>query len=283
MFHFKIRKNKMNLNWYKIAQENQQAFDFYNDPKYQGEKPKDPYYQEWAKTHGLSPKLLSEIIDSMGVSSDSELKMLLNQFGFSWKEITFPYDVTIIVINFGGIRHNDQGVYVIDDFDEPHLTNAKEWISNIPDHNLHNFVEYRDFNKDFWDDVGEGHTLYHATNPKNKDEILKNGLGPRNKTRGINNRFMPSAIFTSDNPDSTEPYGTLIFEINVGQMKKDGYMPTVSMEEPLEDAKARESLAAKLGIEDYDYMSEYASEGLYENTVAFYDNIPPKYLKVYSE
>ena len=269
----------MKLNWYKTALEEQQAFDFHNDPRYQGEKD-NSYFREWAKTHGLSPKLLEKVLEESEISGAAELKLILNQLGFNWQELKLKNN-TIIVVRFGNGRNNDD--YVIDDFDYPSVIDAKEWINKIYDHELFDYVDFVDFNKDFWDGVRSGYSLYHATNPENKDEILKSGLMTMDKSRRISNRFMGSAIFTSDEPDPLESYGSLVFEINVGQMKADGYMPTVSMEEPFEDVKARESLAAKLGIEDYDYTSEYASEGLYDNTVAFYDNIPPKYLKVYSE
>jgi hypothetical protein len=173
---------------------------------------------------------------------------------------------------------------VIDDFEMPEIERAENWLSSIFDHNLYDYVDYEDFNKDFWDGIANYYRLYHATDPKNKAQILKHGLLPMDKVRGISNRNMGSAIFTTDDPDSVvDHYGPLVFEIDVAQMKKDGYMPRVSMESPFEDTRARESLAAILGIQDTDYASEYASEGLYENTVAFYDAIPPKYLSIYSE
>jgi len=269
----------MNLNWYKIAQEEQQTFPFHNDPKYQGEKDIS-YFREWAKTHGISPKFLYEVLDSSEISGKVELQMILNQLGFEWEELKLK-EYPIIVVSFGEGWKADN--YVIDDFDFPSPKPVKEWVNNIADHQLFYYVDIGDFNQEFWNDLADGSRLYHATNPEYKDGILKSGLMTMDKTRGINNRHMGDAIFTSDDPDSLESYGSLVFEIDVGQMKKDGYMPTVTMEAPFESAKARESLAAKLGIEDYDYTSEYASEGLYESTVAFYGNIPPKYLKVYSE
>jgi len=269
----------MKLNWFKAAQE-QQSFGFYNDPKYQGENPKqDSYFKEWAETKGLSPKLLSELLPSSEVSSIYEIKMLLNQFGFDWKEVNLKRH-TIIVVSFDEINET----YVICDFEDPEIEKSENWLSNIFDHHLYDYIDYEDFNQNFWDDISDYYRLYHATDTKNKEEILKNGLLPMDKTRGMSNRSMGSAVFTTDDPDIvTDHYGPLVFEIDVAQMKKDGYMPTVTMEQPFEDVKAREQLASILGIQDTNYSSEYASEGLYENTVAFYGKIPPKYLKIHQE
>lgn len=269
----------MNLNWYKMAQKQQmqQTFDFYNDPAYQWSDARtDPYFKDWAKEKGLNPDLLSELLQSSGASNIFEVKSLLNQFGFKWEELQLK-DNLLILVSFGDDN------YVIDDFDDPELSQAEKWLSEIWDHNLYSYVDYADFHKDFWDGVGDGFHLYHATDPENKEEILKHGLQQMSKTRAINNRNMGSAVFTSENPDSIGSYGSLIFSIDVGAMKRDGYMPTVSMEEPFEDVKAREALAWKLGIQDTNYSSEYASEGLYEDTVAFYGDIPPKYLSIYQE
>lgn len=269
----------MKLNWYKSAQ--QQSFDFYNDPKYQGENPRtDSYFRDWAKEKGLSPQLLEELITGSEVHNAYEIKMLLNQFGFNWEEVKLKEN-TVITVIFKGAGVND--VYIIADFEDPQLESAKAWVSQIFDHDLYNYVEYADFEQNFWKDVRDGSVLYHATDPEYKEDILKHGLKMMSKTRSMSNRSMGSAVFTSDDPELISSYGSLIFQINVGQMKKDGYMPTVSMEEPLEDAKARDSLSWKLGIQDYNAVSEYDWEGLSENTVAIYGNIPPKYLKVYSE
>lgn len=269
-----------NFNWYKIAQE-QQTFDFYNDPKYQGENPRDDsFYREWAKREGLSAKLLDELIATSEVHTKYEIEMLLNQFGFDWEEVKLKAEV-IITVKFKGSGVDD--VYLITDFEDPSIEEAKAWVSEIFDHNLQSYVEYPDFEQDFWKDAGNGSVLYHATDPEYKEDILKHGLKMMNKTRSMSNRSMGSAVFTSDDPDSIAGYGPLVFEIDIGQMKNDGYMPPVSMEEPLEDAKARDLLAWKLGVRDYNAVSEYDWEGLADNTVAIYGDIPPKYLKVYSE
>ena len=124
-------KKHIKLNWFKIVQE-QQSFGFYNDPKYQGENPReDSYFKEWAETKGLSPKLLSELLPSSEVSSIYEIKMLLNQFGFDWKEVNLKRH-TIIVVSFDEINET----YVICDFEDPEIEKSENWLSNIFDHNL---------------------------------------------------------------------------------------------------------------------------------------------------
>lgn len=171
--------------------------------------------------------------------------------------------------------------YVIDSIEDgyPDITEANEWVSNVDDHQLGYYVGYKDFNQEFWDE-SSGLVLYHATDPKNVKSILANGLNPTSETRAISNRYMAAAVFTGPSPESLSSYGTAVFAIDVGAMKADGYMPTVSQEEPFEEGNMRDALAYKIGLEDYHSAEEYSSEGLAEDTVAFFGHIPPKYLSL---
>lgn len=112
---------------------------------------------------------------------------------------------------------------------------------------------------------------------------MQRGLKQMDKIRGINNTSTGAAVFASDNPNDISSYGNVIFEIDIGQMKTDGYMPNVEQEEPISNALRRKQLAYLIGIEEYYPEEEYASEGLYESTYIIFGNIPPKYLKVYQE
>jgi len=169
-------------------------------------------------------------------------------------------------------------VYVVD-FSSENVEEAHEWLSGIWDHNLANFVPCPDHNVEFWDGIreGPGTILYHATDSENLESIKRKGLQAASETRSMSNKGMTDAVFTSWNENAIGSYGDMVIAIDVGLMKQDGYMPRVSKEGPFEDEEMRSALAYKLGIE-YDAYSQYASEGLSEETVAFYGNIPPKYL-----
>jgi hypothetical protein len=170
---------------------------------------------------------------------------------------------------------------VIDD--SPIIKEATEWIWSILDSQLDQYIgeDNEDFNEKFWKDVCTpygNNKLYHATRSKNINEIKARGLLKMNKSRGINNKSTGNAVFTSLDETAIDSYGEIIIKINMCQMKKDGYMPEVSMEKPIEEAKLRNQLAWKIGIEEFDAIDGYSSDGLFETTVVIYGDIPPKYL-----
>lgn len=64
-------------------------------------------------------------------------------------------------------------------------------------------------------------------------------------------------------------------------MIKDGFNPSISKENVIDEGELRSKLAHKLGITNTDFTSEYSGEGIYDSTLVFYDPIPPKYISVY--
>lgn len=272
-------------NWYKVALSEQESFNFYDDNIIKTDSPKllEKHFSIMIQNEGLTSEVLSQILEEMEPQGELAVKSLLDKFGFQWKEVRFKNGNVIAVQFEEGNRWGTNSVYVITDFDYPSLQEGREWVDSLYDSQIYHMVDTTDFNQDFWEGVGEGFALYHATQEDNKDNILKNGLKPDNKTRGISNRGMGSAVFTSDDPESISSYGNVVFAIDIGLMKHDGYMPTVSMEEPFEDIVEKKKIAAMIGLEEYYPEEEYVSEGLYENTVAIYGVIPAKYLSIYSE
>ena len=73
------------------------------------------------------------------------------------------------------------------------------------------------------------------------------------------------------------------FEIDMWAMKQDKYMPRVSIEEPIQEGKVRESIAWMLGLQDYNYSDELYGDGVWESTLVIFGWIPPKYIKIYKE
>lgn len=260
------------MNWYKKSQ--QQTFDFYKDIPQSTPKPIEESL-EYKSLDIRSRSVFQELLDE--VHGRSDLMRLLKMYGLKWKQIDFSEEA-IITLVLGS------NLYIIDDLENPALKEATEWLWDISNYGrLDNYMPSEDFSKNFWDDLGNNSVVYHATTEENKDSILRNGLGVRDKTRGINNRSTGAAIFTSDNPDDISSYGDVIFAINLSQMKRDGYMPEVSREGPVEEVERLESLAHKIGVEGFSASESNDSEGLYPSTIIIYSDVPAKYLSLYNE
>lgn len=223
-----------------------------------------PNNNEWKPSGNLAN-------DLENVKNAQQVYIVLDAYknsGVEYEEIVFSSGEKILKVYQG------KNIFLVEP-EYPRLQDPREWLGNV--NNVWDYVNNRDFNKEYWEDIGNGSVVYHGTRKDNLNSILQNGLNPRDETRGIANRSTGSAVFTSDNPDTPSNYYDIVLEINVGQMKSDGYMPEVSLEEPVEEAKGYELLAWKIGLDDYFHDVE---QGLDEGTVIFYGTIPAKYIKV---
>ena len=256
-------------NWYKYAQEyqEQQLFNFYNDIEQH-----DPLVVDIPPEFNGSNRSIETLEEAIeDVEGYENVAKQLNNNGFNWKLIEFPNDNIIAI-------YLDGETYIIDDFDFVGLEEANDWVNGIFDNDLYSYIPPEE-EDDFWEGVGEGFTVYHATPNENLESIKVNGIEPRNQTRGITNRSTPSAVFTSTNPDEITSYGDTVFEINVSKMKEDGYMPRASLETPIEEENVRSQLAYKIGLENYE-NGQLDSDGISDSTLIFYDTIPTKYLSL---
>jgi uncharacterized DUF497 family protein len=132
-----------------------------------------------------------------------------------------------------------------------------------------------DFNRQFWESPYE---LYHATDESNLESIMTKGLNTANKTRGLSNRGVWSAVFTTESLESaaTGDYGDAILAIDMGAIPaKD--RPYIAREPDVFEAEMREALASALDIEGYYYERE---GGMDADTVIVYGSIPPEFLRV---
>jgi hypothetical protein len=165
------------------------------------------------------------------------------------------------------------------DLDYQSVYPLDEWFVNEREDSLiQDFAEYDtfDFNKKFWE---RPDYLYHSTDEENVESITANGLNKESRTRGISNRSVGSAVYTTLNLDMANAghYGNSVFEIDTVSMKKDGLTPQVELEPDVQEKVVREIIAHKLGMEDYQYDVE---QGMDEDTVVVFGAIPPKYLKL---
>lgn len=174
----------------------------------------------------------------------------------------------------------DGETYIIDDFENPRMREAYQWVWDLSDWELEEYAPSPDLNKEFWESGGR---VYHGTTVENWQQIQKDGgLDMRDETRGLTNRGTGQAIFTSYNPHDTSYYGEVTLAINVDQMIADGYTPRVQREGPIDEAMQRRSIAYRLGLNE-EAFSEDSSDGMSEDTVIFFDSIPLKYISVTDE
>jgi len=191
----------------------------------------------------------------------------------------FPTGKEVMTIDFGSA----DGPWVVEP-DEPltYWREAQEWVESAAER-PHEFYEDRDESEEFWDGVGGGSYLYHATEEDNVASILRDGLEARSDSRGLYNRDIGPAVFAvsdgliDDLHAVLGSYGDAVIQIDLGAMKADGHTPEVTGETPLEEADLQESLAR--GI-DYEYEAERESDYM-EDTVAILGDIPPKYLSLH--
>jgi len=124
--------------------------------------------------------------------------------------------------------------------------------------------------------------LYHATKRENITDIKKDGLKIQNITRGLSNRRIGSAIFTSSyEEEDLSSYGDVLIKIDTVKMKNDGITPQITKEPNHIYSDVVNFLYKKLKCseEDCDYSNAY-SEGTSEYTYIVYGNIPAKYLTI---
>jgi hypothetical protein len=174
-------------------------------------------------------------------------------------------------------------------YDGSRSEKADEWLDNLSDYDVEMLLPERE-EESFWDSVPEKENvsfIYHATPRKNVESIKKRGLEPRNETRGISNRSTGDAIFCFTDEDENAlsgsgSYGDCVFSIDLGLMKKDGYMPEVTQEESVNICELKRSLAHMIGLDNY-YCEVESWEGISEDTLIIHGHVPPKYLNLETE
>lgn len=164
----------------------------------------------------------------------------------------------------------------------PDIEDLAGWLWQATESDAEDFgVSAGDFNTIFW---AHPQALYHATPDENVESIRAEGIGAANKTRGLTNRSVGSAVFTSSEYEElygSGSYGNNIFEINTEAMKADGYMPRVEQEPEVEEAAWRGALAHKIGADERTRASlEQTSSDMSPNTVIVHGSIPPKYIRL---
>ena len=155
------------------------------------------------------------------------------------------------------------------------------WNSMYRSDILEKLGYHYEFNTQFWEHPS---TLYHCTPTENLQSIRTHGLTCQDETRGINNRSVGSAIFTTQEKDEVESvksyYGPIVIAINTKLMKQDGFTPDVTQEPEVEEALELEFIFRHMGKEVDVSRFIDSSGGISEYTVIVYDDIPAKYLSI---
>lgn len=257
-------------------------FDFYNPAEYTPAKPlheqQDQQFWDFVRT-SANPTVVdpAKALESVLNDHPDHARAFLN----AYQNIYQPKQIKLNEATTVNVLHLGRAVYILTLDGYPEMKDASDWIMGLHDWELEELMPSKDFNAEFWQGVSPGYYLYHATPNANLQSIMQNGLNASDETRGMSNRGMGNAVFTSPEPSSIDSYGDAVLQIDVGTMKAVGYMPAVSQESPFGEEAQRSALAHKLGIENW-IGGEYGSEGLYEDTVAFLDGIPPQFLSIHS-
>jgi len=173
----------------------------------------------------------------------------------------------------------DGEIYVIDDFQFPTPQTAEEFVTERQWKNdAWEYLPERNFSQQFWSSVGQGSMVFHGTTKDNWESIQNDGfIGCRAQTRGMSNKKIGCVVFTSLSYESTIYHYDIALEINLGAMKSDGYMPEVAQEPDVEAAAMLGSIAHAIDLEDW---SAEIEQGMDEETVIFYGNIPTQYVQL---
>jgi hypothetical protein len=137
------------------------------------------------------------------------------------------------------------------------------------------YIDSPDEFEGFWESPSP---LYHATDVDNVRSILRSGLNPESQSRGLRNRGVGLAVFTTLDEESARSgmYGDAVFEIDTRAMARDGYTPEVEGEPDVAEYEAKNSLAWAFGVEGYT-QDEPEND---PDTVIVHGRIPPKYLRL---
>ncbi len=148
-----------------------------------------------------------------------------------------------------------------------------DWIYDIDVYDFFPNYEQK-WNDNFW---RHPPLLFHETENENLQSIMKDGLLPMDKTRGLSNRSVGSAIFTTmDLMASDGHYGDVIIQINTKMLSNDPNRPFVSQEPPIVESELRSAIAHKIGI---DFESDVSLD-MRDDTVILYGSVSPQYLSV---
>jgi len=205
----------------------------------------------------------------LSIAQELNLKVNMLPYPITNNRKENPVAGTLYIVTDG------KRLYVSDDCGD--MTEAEQWLNNL--YNIDNYVAWE---KDITENIES--VYYHGTPTENVESIMRDGLNPMNKTRGISNTGTGSAVFLTPRPEHGQSYGESIIEVNMSQWLSDLQasgqdLPEMSLEEPIQECEQFNLLAYKIGLEDYEKWCD-SSDGIQDDTLIVYDTIPPQYLSI---
>ena len=246
------------MSWYRIA-DKQQNFSFMDDST----KMESPELLHSEKDLLTLEHLCEDTSGALGIES------ALIKYGYDFEKLIFPENRFVFVVRIEG------NSYVIPHSTDPWPVEATDWIYSLSSYDLYDL--YPDIEENFWEGLSENYVMYHGTYEEKVIDIMKNGLEPRSDSRGIENRHTGAGVFMSEDSETAAASYPVVIEVALGKMALDGYTPDMGREEPAVKAEMRNSLGARLGLQDFQAECE---AGIYVDTMICRDRIPPKYLTV---
>lgn len=216
----------------------------------------------------------SYLYDHRNIDVMQLIKIIFEKLSIEYNVIPLIDNTTLIITSSYYLVINDSTKTVL--IAKP-IKSLPDDLSESPEDfipkKLEFLSDYSDYiNKKFWENP---ETLYHATPDENVNDIIDSGLVPSSETRGISNRGVGSAVFTSTESGEIDSYGDNVFEINTDLMKQDGYMPVVGKEPDVEKYELVSALGSFYNIDD---ISIDIEQGQSPNTYIVYGKIPSKYV-----
>ncbi len=212
---------------------------------------------------------VKEFLERVGASVE-KLKDYLNNrtTNTKIKELIDNVDENLYLVDIPGDER-----YVIDSSDIEFGNNdLKSWVQDI--------VNGTDL--DSWVPTPEPEipsVVYHGTEKENLENIKSNGLECRSDSRGMTNRSVGCAIFTSSEESEATDYGNILLEIDVAGMERDGVLPEVSQEPQIEEYNMADLFCSMFGLSFGDDIIFDIEYGMSPNTFIFHGSISPKYIK----
>jgi hypothetical protein len=169
-----------------------------------------------------------------------------------------------------------KGIYIVDsEYPEFKNSDLRSWVQGIIDSG-----GAEEWSPEIEADIPS--IVYHGTPDENVEDILRDGFQCRSDSRGISNRGVGCAVFTTSEESEAEEYGR-VFKIDVGAMERDGVLPRVSQEPDIEYYNACNSFASSFGLYLGDSVFYDIEYGMSPNTFILNGPVAPKYISLISE
>lgn len=166
-----------------------------------------------------------------------------------------------------------RGIYIIDSEDpEFKDSDVKSWVQRIIDSG-----EAEEWSPEIEPDIPS--IVYHGTPDENVEDILREGFECRSDSRGLSNRGVGGAVFTTSEESEAEGYGKVL-RIDVAAMERDEVLPRVSQEPEIEYYNACDAFASRFGLYLGDSVYYDVEQGMSPNTFILNGPVPPEYITI---